>query len=149
MLAEMATVGSIRCAGGNDIVLDGDGLDSCTLSSTQQVGPFPLSAETVVKFTSGRLDRFDMPPDGPPVVVSAIAVPAGSVVQLCAEAWEASYLEVPEDRYVNIAGVKLTGRINLDCGKFRYGTLFEDTALSGRNLPRGSSISAEDLPDPH
>jgi len=52
---------------------------------------------------------------------------------------------VPEDSYVAIAGVKLTGRMNFDCGKFEYGALFEDTVLHGRLLPRGASISDNDL----
>jgi hypothetical protein len=52
---------------------------------------------------------------------------------------------VPEDSYVTIAGIKLTGRMNFDCGKFEYGTLFEATALGGRQLPGGAAISSDDL----
>jgi hypothetical protein len=52
---------------------------------------------------------------------------------------------VPEDNYVGIAGAKLTGRMNFDCGKFEYGALFEDTVLHGRRLPRGAEISYDDV----
>jgi hypothetical protein len=44
VLAETATIRMIACAGGKEIVLSGDGLDTCTLASTQRVGPFDLSA---------------------------------------------------------------------------------------------------------
>ena len=149
VLAEPAMIGLIACASGKEIVLSGDGLDICTLASAQRVGPFDLSAGTLVVFIGGRLDKFEMATTSASLAISGIVLPSGTVVGLCDRSWEVEWLSVPEDSYVAIAGVKLTGRINLDCGKFRYGTLFEDTALSGRNLPRGSSISAEDLPDPH
>jgi hypothetical protein len=44
-----------------------------------------------------------------------------------------------------IAGVKLTGRMNFDCGRFEYGVLFEDTVLHGRRLARGAGISYGDV----
>jgi hypothetical protein len=62
VLAETATIGLVACAGGKEIVLSGYGLDSCTLASAQRVGPFDLSAGTLVGFTQGRLDKFEMPP---------------------------------------------------------------------------------------
>jgi hypothetical protein len=149
VLAETATIGTVACAGGKEIVLDGDGLDSCTLASAQRIGPFDLAAETLVKFTSGRLDRFDMPAISAPVALSDIMIPSGTVVSLCDGSSELGWLEVPEDRYISISGVKLTGRLNFDCGKFQYGSLFEDTELRGRRLPRGAAISADDMLHPH
>jgi len=53
-------MGLIACAGGKEIVLSGDGLDICTLASAQRVGPFDLSAGTLVVFIGGRLDKFEM-----------------------------------------------------------------------------------------
>ena len=55
---------------------------------------------------------------------------------------------MPEDSYVMIAGVKLTGRMNFDCGRFEYGALFEDTVLHGQRLPRGAEISYDDVLGP-
>ena len=52
---------------------------------------------------------------------------------------------IPDDRYVTIAGVKLTGRINFDCGRFEYGTLFADTVLGGRAPPHNAPVSREDM----
>ena len=60
VLAEPAMIGMIACAGGKELVLSGDGLDTCTLASAQRVGPFDLSAGTLVVFTGGRLDKFEM-----------------------------------------------------------------------------------------
>jgi hypothetical protein len=138
-------IGMIACAGGTEIVLSGDGLDICTLVSAQRVGPFDLSAETLVVFVGGRLDKFEMPPTSARLTISGIVLPPGTVVGLCDRSWEVEWLSVPEDSYVAIAGVKLTGRMNFDCGKFEYGALFEDTVLHGRLLPRGTSISDNDL----
>jgi len=145
VLAETATVGIVGCAGGKEIVLSGDGLDSCTLASAQPVGPFDLPAGTLVKFTRERLDRFDLPPISLPVAISGIMLPSGTIVRLCDDSWELDWADVPEDKSVAIAGVKLTGRMNFDCGKFQSGILFEDASLLGRRLPRGAVISSEDV----
>jgi hypothetical protein len=145
VLAEPAMIGLIACAGGKEIVLSGDGLDICTLASAQRVGPFDLSAETLVVFMGGRLDKFEMPPTSAPLSISGIDLPPGTVVGLCDRSWEIEWLSVPEDSCVAIAGVKLTGRMNFDCGKFEYGALFEDTVLRGRLLPRGATILYDDV----
>jgi hypothetical protein len=145
VLAETATIGMIDCAGGKEIVLSGDGLDTCTLASAQRVGPFGLSAGTLVHFGQGRLERIEMPPTSEPFSISGIDLPPGTVVGLCDQSGNIEWLSVPEDSYVTIAGIKLTGRINFDCGKFEYGTLFEATALGSRQLQRGAVISSDDL----
>jgi hypothetical protein len=148
VLAETATIGMIACAGGKEIVLSGDGLDTCTLASTQRVGPFDLSAGTLVHFGEERLERLEMSPTSEPLSISGIDLPPGTVVGLCDQSWDVEWLSVPEDSYVTIAGIKLTGRMNFDCGKFEYGTLFEATALGSRQLPRGAAISSDDLLPP-
>jgi len=145
MLAETATIGMIDCAGGKEIVLSGDGLDICTLGWAQRVGPFGLSAGTLVHFSQGRLERLEMPPSSGPLSIFGIPLPPGTVVGLCDQSWDVEWLSVPEDGYVTVAVIKLTGRINFDCGKFEYGTLFEATALGDRQLPRGAAISSDDL----
>ena len=145
VLAETATIGTIACAGGKEVVLSGDGLDTCTLASAQRAGPFDLAAGTLVKFTQGRLENFEMPPTSAPLAISGLDVPPGTVVRLCDGSAEVDWLDVPEDKYVAIAGVRLTGRMNFDCGKFRYGSLFEDTELPGRRLPRGAAFSSDDV----
>src|SRR5215467_1497569 len=70
-----------------------------------------------------------MPPNSEPLSISGMALPPGAVVGLCDQSWDVEWLSVPEDTYVTIAGIKLTGRINFDCGRFEHGTLFEATAL--------------------
>jgi len=148
VLADSAKVGSIICAAGKEIVFSGDGLTACTLESAQRVGRFDLAADTSVSFTGGRLDKFEMPLNSVTVTISSLDLPPGTAVRLCHRAWELEWLMVPEDRYVTIAGVKLTGRMNFDCGKFEYGAVFEDTLLRDRRLPRGAGISHEDLFSP-
>jgi hypothetical protein len=145
VLAETATIGVIACAGGHEIVLSGDGLDSCALASAQRVRVFDLSAGSLVGFTQGRLERLKTPPTSAPLAISGLDLPPGTVVHLCDQSSELDWLLVPEDSYVMLAGVKLTGRMNFDCGKFQYGTLFEATVLGGRLLPRGATISHDDV----
>jgi hypothetical protein len=145
VLAATATIGMVTCAGLKEIALSGDGLDTCTLASAQRVGLFDLSARTLVVFIRGRLDKFEMPPTSAPLTISGIVLPSGTIVGLCDRSWEVEWLSVPEDSYVAIAGVKLTGRMNFDCGKFEYGALFEDTVLRGQRLPRGATISYDDV----
>jgi hypothetical protein len=113
VLAETATIGMIDCAGGKEIVLSGDGLDTCTLASAQRVGPFGLSAGTLVHFGKGRLERIEMPPTSEPFSISRIDLPPGTVVGLCDQSGDIEWLSVPEDSYVTIAGIKLTGSISI------------------------------------
>jgi hypothetical protein len=145
MLAETATIGTVACAGGNEIVLSGDGLDTCTLATAQRVGPFGLSAGTLVHFGEGRLERLEMPSTSEPLSISGIDLPPGTVVGVCERSWDVEWLSVPEDSYVTVAGIKLTGRINFDCGRFEYGTLFKATSLGSRQLQRGAAVSPHDL----
>ena len=144
LLAETATIGMIAGAGGQEVVLSGDGLNMCTLASAQRVGPFDLSAGTFVGFTQGRLDRLETPPTSAPLAILR-SRSLGTVVHLCDQSSELNWLSVPEGSYVMLAGVKLTARVNFDCGKFQSGTLFEATALGGRLLPRGATISHDDV----
>jgi hypothetical protein len=145
VLAETAMMGMIACAGGKEIVLSGDGLDTCTLASAQRVGPFDLSGGTLVHFGQGRLERLEMSPTSEPLSISGIELPSGTVVGLCDRSWDIEWLSVPEDSYLMIAGIKLSGQMNFDCGKFEYGTLLEATVLVGRQLPCGAAISSDDL----
>ena len=59
-----------------------------------------------------------MPPPSEQFSISGIDLPPGTVVGLCDQSWDVEWLSVPEDSYVTIAGIKLTGRMNFDCGKF-------------------------------
>jgi hypothetical protein len=145
LLSAEAWVGSIVCAGGQEIVFDGDGLAACILAAAQRVGQFDLAAKTPVGFIQGQLDRFEMPPESPPLTVSGIAIPPGTAVQLCYRAQQLDRLFVPERRYVVVGGIRLTGNVNFDCGRFQFGSLFEATVVRGRPLPRGAAILHDDV----
>jgi hypothetical protein len=145
VLAEAAAIGGVACAGGEEIALSGDGLDACTLASAQRVGAFDLAAGTRIRFSQGRLSEIETIRGSAPLAVSGLDIPPGTTIALCDRSPDIDYLEVPEDSAVTVAGVKLTGRMNFDCGRFQYGSLFEDTLLGGRALPRHMSISREDI----
>jgi hypothetical protein len=145
VLAQPAAVGGVACAGGEEIALSGDGLDACTLASAQRVGAFDLAAGTRIRFNQGRLSEIATIRGSAPLMVSGLDLPPGTTIALCDGSPDISYLEVPEDSAVTVAGVKLTGRMNFDCGKFQYGSLFQDTVLGGRSLPRHALISREDI----
>jgi hypothetical protein len=145
VLAEPAEVGGVACAGGEEIALSGDGLDACTLASAQRVGAFDLAAGTRIRFSQGRLSQIETIRGSGPLAISGLDLPPGTTIALCDRSPDIDYLEVPEDSAVTVAGVKLTGRMNFDCGRFEYGSLFEDTVLGGRALPRHALISREDI----
>jgi len=86
-----------------------------------------------------------MPLTSEPLSISGIDLPPGTVVDLCDQSSDVEWLSVPQDSYVTILGIKLTGRMNFERGKFEYGTLFEATVLGGRQLPRGAVISYDDV----
>jgi len=144
VLADRATVGSIVCAGGEEVELSGGGLDACSLAAAQRVGPFDLAGGTRVRFTGGWLREIENPFASASLKVSDLDLPPGTTVALCDRSEEIEYLEVPDDGYVAVAGVELTGRMNFDCGRFRYGSLFENTVVRGRLLPRHALVSRED-----
>jgi hypothetical protein len=109
---------------------------------------FDLAAKTPVGFSQGHLDRFEMPPESLPLTVSGIAIPPGTAVQLCYRAQQLDRLFVPERRYVVVGGVRLTGNVNFDCGRFQFGSLFEETVVRGRPLPRCAAILHDDVLSP-
>jgi hypothetical protein len=51
----------------------------------------------------------------------------------------------PSDLYVEIGGVKLTGTLNFDCGRFRCGALYEDSRIQGETWPKGRTVFRENL----
>jgi hypothetical protein len=108
VLAEATTVGPTACAGGEEIVFSGDGLDACTLAAAQRVGPFDLPEGAHVRFTQGHLSAIETPDSSAPRVISDLELPPGAAVALCDRSEEIDYLLIPDDRYVRIAGVKLT-----------------------------------------
>lgn len=138
-------VAEIADAGGEEIVLSGDGLDTCSLAAAQRVGPFDLATGTRVRFAGRWLREIQMPLTSASLAMSGLDLPPSTTVALCDRSREIDYLLVPDDRYVAIADVKLTGRMNFDCGRFRYGSLFENTFLRGRLLPRHALVSPEDV----
>jgi len=147
VLAETSAIGSVVCAAGREIVFDGDGLSACSLAAAQRVGRLVLPGGTSVGFSRGLLDRLELPASNMgSVSISGIDIPPGTAAHLCERASELEWLLVPENQYVLIGSTKLTGRMNFDCGEFKYGSLFEDAMLRDQLLPRGAGVSRKDLP---
>jgi hypothetical protein len=144
-IAKTATIGGVICADGKEIVLSGDGLDTCALASAQQVGPFGLSAGTLVHLAKDASTSSKCP--RPP-----------SHSRSLASKFHPAPLSLYATRYRVAVGAR--ERLRDDCGHqafrpdgfrlrhFEYGTLFEATVLETRQLPRGAAISSDDLPSP-
>ena len=54
-------------------------------------------------------------------------------------------VRVPNGAYVEIAGVKLSGSVNFDCGPFREGSLYEDSRIHGETWLAGRTVFRADL----
>jgi hypothetical protein len=80
-----------------------------------------------------------------PVDALGLGLPAGTEGGFCYRKAALEHLSVDRTAYVVVAGVKLTGWIDFDCGSFRSGQLFEDTMVAGRRRQRGELVSHEDL----
>jgi hypothetical protein len=143
VLAETALVGPIACAGGAEVELSGSGLDACTLATAQHTGSFDLAAGTRVRFDRGKVSEIDS--SMTPLSISGLDLPSRTTISFCPDSTDIDYLVVPDGGFVTVAGVKLTGRLNFDCGRFLYGSLFEDSVLHGRALPRNTVVSREDV----
>jgi hypothetical protein len=66
VLAETAAIGVVACADLKEVSSSGDGLDTCTLASAQRIGPFDLSAGTLVVFIRGVSTSSKCPQPQPP-----------------------------------------------------------------------------------
>jgi hypothetical protein len=83
VLAEATTLGPTACAGGEEIVFSGDGLDARTLAAAQRVGPFDLPEGAHIRLTQGHLSAIETPDSSAPLVISDLALPPGAAVALC------------------------------------------------------------------
>ena len=95
--------------------------------------------------TPRRVERFTLPDMPTPQTMFGLAIPAGAQVSLCRERWTVDQIMVPQGAYVEIAGVKLAGVLNFDCGLFHYGSLFEESRIHGEMWSSGRSVFRADL----
>jgi hypothetical protein len=146
-LAKPIAVQGIPCAAGSEIEIYDVRLISCTLAAPQNFHGVEIPAGSILRLTDApqRIAQFLLPAMNSSLQAFGIDLPSHAQVSLCSERWAVDQVAVPDNAYVEIAGVKLTGYLNFDCGVFHYGSLFEDSQVNGEIWARGRSVFREDL----
>ena len=144
-LAEPAEFGEIGCAAGERILISNGYLAACTFAKAARFGPLSVPPGTFATYYDARPSTFRLAPTGPAVDGFGLSLPAGTEGSFCDRGEALERLQISRSAYVTIAGVKLTGFIDFDCGAFRNGMLYEDTMVGGRWRQRGALVSSEDL----
>jgi hypothetical protein len=145
-LATPAAIGGVTCAAGAELKLVNAMLYSCTLAQQTRFGPVELPPGSFVAYVGGRPEWFRLPPAGPSVDGFGLSLPVGTEAGFCYQSEALQRLSVDQTAFVTIAGVKLTGAIDFDCGQFHSGVLFEDAMIGGKQRQRGEVVSQADLP---
>lgn len=144
-LATPAAIGGVTCAAGAELKLVNAMLYSCTVATQTRFGPVELPPGSFVAYVAGRPEWFRLPPAGLAVDGFGLSLPAGTEAAFCYRSEALQRLAVDQTAYVTIAGVKLTGAIDFDCGQFQNGVLFEDAMIGGKQRQRGEVVSQADL----
>jgi hypothetical protein len=146
-LAEAAEVADVFCAKGSEIEIFNGRLISCALAAAQTFAGVEIPGGSILHLTNTphRIERFALPALTSPFRAFGIDLPAQAEVWLCREQWEVDQVSVPNGSYIEIAGVRLTGFVNFDCGLFRDGSLYEDTRIHGEMRPSGRTVFRADL----
>jgi hypothetical protein len=144
-LAEPVAIDAVVCTGRERILVINGNLSACTFAEPARFGPLALPAGTAVTYYDRYPSTFKLPPRGASVDAFGLSLPAGTAGGFCYRKEALEHLSVDRTAYVVIGGVKLTGWIDFDCGAFRSGQLFEDTAVAGRRRQHGERVWREDL----
>jgi hypothetical protein len=144
-LAAPAEIGGVACAAGSELKLVNGMLSSCTVAKQTRFGPIELPPGSFVAYSGARPGWFRLPPTGPGVDLFGLSVPAGAEASFCHQTDALQRLAVDPTAYVTVAGVKLTGAIDFDCGPLQSGMLFEDAMVGGKPRQRGEIVSQADL----
>lgn len=144
-LAAPAQIGPLTCADNAEVRIWNGNLDSCTLAKPVRFGPLDLPAGSKVTYYDGAPNSFALPQAGDAIDGFGLRLPPGAEAFFCAKAMALRQLNVDRSRYVAIAGVKLTGDIEFDCGKFQSGQLFEDAMVGGSQRRAGDLVTQAEL----
>jgi len=146
-LAQPAEVADLPCARGSEIEIFNGRLVSCTLGAAQRFHGMEIPEGSILHLTNSphRIERFALPTLTSPFQAFGMDLPSGAEVWLCREEWKVDQVSVPSGAYVEIAGVRLTGYLNFDCGLFRDGSLYEDSRIHGEMWPGGRTVFRADL----
>src|SRR5207244_1227404 len=132
----------IPCAAGAEIEIIAANLITCTLATARVFNGLDIPEGSVLHLTDTkrRIERFALPAIASPLRAFGMELPSYTEVWLCRDRWAVDQLMVPNDLYVEIGGVKLTGTLNFDCGLFRLGALFEDSRIQGETWTKGRTV---------
>jgi hypothetical protein len=144
-LAEPADFGDIACAASERITLSNGHLAACIFAKAARFGPLDLPAGATVTYYDAQPSNFRLPPQGAAVEGFGLSLPPGTDGSFCYRSEALERLDVGRTAYVVVAGVKLTGWVNFDCGPFSGGTPFEDAMVGGKWRQRGDLVSRADL----
>ena len=151
-LAQPAEVADLPCAQGSEIEIFNGRLISCALGAAQIFDGVDIPAGSILYLTDTphRIERLALPALTSPFRAFGLDLPPEAEVSLCRERWEVDQVRVPDRAYVEIAGAKLAGFLNFDCGLFRDGSLYEDTRIHGEMWSSGRTVfrADHDLPPP-
>jgi hypothetical protein len=144
-LAEPADFGTIACAAGERILVSNGSLSACTFATAARFGPLDLPAGATVTYYDTRPSNFRLPPQGAAVEGFGLSLPPGTDGTFCYRSEALERLEVSRTTYVTVAGIKLTGLVDFNCGAFQSGSLFEDAVVGGKWRQRGDLVSRAEL----
>jgi hypothetical protein len=146
-LAEIVAIAGTPCAKGTEIEIFNGRLISCTLAAAQMFSGVEIPSGSILHLTNTppRIERFTLPTLTSPFRAFGMDLPSGAEVRLCREQSDVDQAWVPSGAFVEIAGVKLGGILNFDCGSFRYGSLYEDSVIRGEMWLSGRTVLPVDL----
>src|SRR5262249_18004661 len=138
-LAAPAELERVPCAAGSEVEIVNDHLIGCVLAIAANFNglDLPAGSELQLTDTPPRVERFVLPTMRSQLRAFGMDLPSSAEVWLCPDDWAVSQVMVPNSYFLEIAGVKLTGAINFDCGRFRDGELFEGTPINGETWTKG------------
>ena len=145
VLAEPVQIGQTICVDNAELQIWNGLLQTCTLAKPTRLGPLDLPAGSKVTYYTGAPSSFMLSQTGDAIDGFGLRLPPGTEAFFCSEAMALRQLSVDRSRYVAFAGVKLTGDIEFDCGKFRNGQLFEDAVVAGNQRRAGDLVTQADL----
>ncbi len=137
----------IPCAAGAEIELYDARLIGCALAAMRRLDGAALPPGAIVRLTDAprRLEQFTLPAAQSPLRAFGMDLPPYAKVVLCRDRPAVDQVVAPDGAFVEIAGVKLTGVVNFDCGRFAYGDLFEDTRIGGEAWAAGRTVFRKDI----
>ena len=145
-LAAPVEVQHVPCAAGSEVEIVNARLIGCTLSAVLNFNGLEIPVGSMLRLVDSpqRVEQFALPATTP-LPAFGMQLPAQSEVRLCRDHWAVDQVVVPNNAYVEIGGVKLTGTINFDCGAFHFGTLFADSRIRGETWTSGRTVFRDDL----